>query len=383
MKAAMLRTPEGAQPTATCSPARLSRADADALAAELDALRAEIVAELGARDVAHIRAVIRAAAAAEAAGRALLAIGVDPLSFVAGTGALALAKILENMEIGHNVMHGQYDWTGDETLDSHAYEWDIVCAGEHWRHSHNFEHHTYTNIVGRDRDVGYGILRVSEVQPWRPLHLIQPVTALSLALLFQWGVALHDLRIYETLAGEQSVSELAERSRPFFKKAGWQLLKDYALYPALALWNAPRVAAGNLLANGARNLWTFAVIFCGHFPAGVHFYREDEVTDERRGHWYARQLSGSANLEGGRLFHILTGHLSFQIEHHLFPDLPASRYPQIAPRVRAICERYGQSYVTGSLRQQVKSVASKLVRHALPKRARRARATTTALPAAA
>ena len=29
--------------------------------------------------------------------------------------------------------------------------------------------------------------------------------------------------------------------------------------------------------------------------------------------------------------------LSHQIEHHMFPDLPAARYPEMAPRVREIC----------------------------------------------
>ncbi len=79
-----------------------------------------------------------------------------------------------------------------------------------------------------------------------------------------------------------------------------------------------------------------------------------------------RQLNGSANLEGGRLFHVFTGHLSHQIEHHLFPDLPAARYPEIAPRVREICERYGQVYNTGSFGHQLKTVAGRLLKNALP-----------------
>jgi linoleoyl-CoA desaturase len=196
------------------------------------------------------------------------------------------------------------------------------------------------------------------------------MAALVLALYFQWGVAMHDLRILESLTDRESVARLAQRARPFLAKARSQLLKDYALFPALALWNAPRVLAGNLLANMTRNLWTFAVIFCGHFPEGVRFYSEAEAEDESRGQWYARQMNGSANIEGGRLFHIMTGHLSHQIEHHLFPDLPAARYPELAPRVREICERYGQRYCTGSFRRQLGSVAGRILRLALPGRPR-------------
>ncbi len=335
---------------------------------ELDAIRDEVVAELGERDVAHIRSVIRLQRRTEAGGRLLLHVGLDPITFAAGVAALSVSKILENMEIGHNVMHGQYDWTRDPELASHEYDWDIVCAGDDWRHCHNYEHHTFTNVLGRDRDIGYAFLRVTPEQEWNPSHLAQPLTAALLALVFQWGVATHDLRIFETISGEQSLGELYERSRKFRAKAATQVLKEYAFYPAIALWNAPRVLAGNIAANVARNVWTFAVIFCGHFPEGVRVYTEEEAADESRGAWYVRQLNGSANIEGSRAFHVMTGHLSHQIEHHLFPDIPASRYPEIAPRVREICERYGQAYHTGSFGKQLGSVAKRLLRHALPNR---------------
>ena len=359
-----MKTSKTSKKTSASRP--LTREEADALGRELDELRREVSASLGQPDVDHIRAVIRAARWAGAGGRVLLHAGLGPLSFAAGVAALATSKVLENMEVGHNVMHGQYDWTGDPELDSRTYDWDIVCPGDDWRHSHNYEHHTFTNVLGKDRDVGYALLRVSGAQPWHPLYLVQPVSALVLAFIFQWGVALHDLRLDEALTGKQSLRALRARARPFLAKARRQLAKDYLLFPALALWNAPRVLAGNLLANMARNLWTFAVIFCGHFPEGVRVYSEEETRGESRGQWYVRQMNGSANLDGSGLFHLMTGHLSFQIEHHLFPDLPAARYPEIAPRVRDTCARYGQAYHTGPFGRQLGSVVKSIVRHALP-----------------
>jgi NADPH-dependent stearoyl-CoA 9-desaturase len=349
--------------TTTTLPSKtLTRAEADAFGRELDALRQEVVASLGQRDVDHIRDVIKTKTRAETAGRLLLHFGIGPVSFALGTSAVALAKILDNMEIGHNVMHGQYDWTKDPALDGKSYEWDTACTGDDWRHSHNFEHHTFTNILGKDRDVGYTFLRVADEQPWHPSHRWQPLTALLLAFNFQYGVATHDLRVEDVESGKMTLAQLRERARPLLKKAGWQLFKDYGFYPALALGNAPRVMLGNWLANITRNLWTFGVIFCGHFPDGVRVYSLEETADESRGQWYARQANGSANIEGGRWFHVMTGHLSHQIEHHLFPDLPAARYPEMAPRVRAICAKYGQRYVTGSFREQLGSVAKRILR---------------------
>jgi len=115
-----------------------------------------------------------------------------------------------------------------------------------------------------------------------------------------------------------------------------------------------------------RSLWAFTIIFCGHFPDGVHQFTPEECQDESRGHWYFRQVLGSANIDGGRLFHILPGNLSFQIEHHLFPDIPARRYQQVAGEVREVCQRYGLPYNTGGLARQFGSVVRKIVRLSLP-----------------
>jgi NADPH-dependent stearoyl-CoA 9-desaturase len=356
--------------TATTIP-ELTPEQIESFGEELDAIRERVVADLGERDAGYIRKVIRAQRGLEVAGRGLLFAGFLPPAWLAGVSALSLSKILDNMEIGHNVMHGQYDWMNDPDLSGQGFEWDTSCPADQWRHSHNYMHHTHTNIVGKDRDIGYGVLRMSEDQRWHPYYLGNPLYAALLATFFQYGVAFHDLELDRVSAGKASLSEKRDMIRAIWDKVRQQTLKDYVLFPVLTGPSAPLTLAGNATANLTRNLWAFTIIFCGHFPDGTQEFTEEETAEETRGQWYYRQLLGSANLTGGKLFHILAGNLSFQIEHHLFPDIPAHRYAEISVEVREACERYGIPYNTGPLPKQFGSVVRKIVRLALPDRGER------------
>ncbi|QXC59295.1 acyl-CoA desaturase [Aquihabitans sp. G128] len=338
----------------------------DAFGAELDDLRRRTVADLGERDREYLEKVVRAQRGLEFAGRALLFAGFLPPAWVGGVTALSLSKILDNMEIGHNVMHGQYDFLQDPAFDGNTFEWDTACPADQWRHSHNFQHHTFTNIRGKDRDIGYGILRMTEEQKWKASDLGNPVYAFLLATFFQYGVMAHDLELDQVVAGKKDWSETAELLPEMGKKLGSQTLKDYVLFPLLTGPSAPLTFMGNMTANLARNLWTFTIIFCGHFPDGVATFTQEEADEESRGGWYLRQLLGSANITGSKLFHVMTGNLSHQIEHHLFPDIPAHRYPEMAVEVQEICERYGLPYNSGGLAQQFGSVVAKICKLALP-----------------
>jgi len=340
----------------------------DQLAAELDAIKARELADIGAADARYIRRIDKAVRYTEIAGRGLLFFGLFPPAWLLGTLMLGISKILENMELGHNVMHGQYDWMGDPKYQSNTYEWENIGTSDNWRHSHNYLHHTYTNVKGMDADVGYGLLRIFPQQRWRPFYLGQPLYAAVLALYFQWGVAIQELEIGLAFKGRKSWRELWQETKPVVSKIGRQLGKDYLFFPLLAGPFFLPVLLGNLAANGIRNLWTFMIIFCGHFTADAEVFPRNCVENESRGHWYLRQLRGSSNLKGRTWFHIMSGNLSHQIEHHLFPDVPARRYARIAPEVQEICARYGQHYNTGRLSNQFGQVVWRVFRHALPSR---------------
>ncbi len=322
----------------------LTAEEVAAFGAEVDELRKRIVADLGEDDARYVRRIRDAVRWSELGGRALLFAGILPPAWALGTLLLGLSKILENMELGHNVMHGQYDWMQDPEFHSQTYDWDNACAG----------------------DVGYGFLRLFPEQPWHPAHLLQPAASLLLALGFEWGVALHDLELERVLRGEKSVEQLRKDLKPVLRKARRQLLKDYAIFPLLAGPFFVPVMAGNLGANVIRNVWAFLIIFCGHFTERVETFPESVLENETRGEWYLRQLKASSNLDGGRLFHILSGNLSHQIEHHLFPDVPANRYAEMAVEVKRIAREYGQHYNTGSFARQLAAVMKRIVRYALP-----------------
>ncbi len=344
----------------------LTPAQIEAFGAELDALRSEVLDSLGESEALYIRRVQALVRYSEIGGRGLLFAGWLPPAWLAGAGLLAFSKIVDNMELGHNVMHGQYDWMNEPSLRGDTYEWDHACDGDAWRHSHNYMHHAYTNVQGKDRDIGYGFLRLFASQPWQPLHLAQAGVAVGLATLFQWGIALHDLEIDEVLRGRVPLATLRRQAPPILRKVLRQFAKDYVVFPVLAGPAFLPVLTGNLAANLVRNLWTFGIIFCGHFTADAETFPETVLEDESRGAWYLRQIRGSSNLTGGPTFHFLTGNLSHQIEHHLYPDVPAVRYADMAERVREICARYEQHYNTGSFWSQFATVVARIVKYSFP-----------------
>lgn len=338
-----------------------------ALASELDAIAASVRADLGASDRDYILRVIATQRKLEMAARAVLLGSRYRPAAVLGTGLLTLAKVIENMELGHNVMHGQWDWMRDPEIHSTTWEWDAVSTASSWKQAHNFQHHTFTNVLGRDRDLGYSAFRVEPEQPWHPVYLLQPAYFFLMGGVFEWAIAVYDMELDAVRRGEKSSEQARTEITGLLRKASRQALKDYAVFPALAgRRGAKRALAANATANVARNLWVSTIVFCGHIPEGAETFTEEQYEGETRGGWYRRQLAGSCNLEGGKLFHLLTGHLSFQIEHHLFPDLPSNRYAEIAPQVQAVCERHGLQYNSGRLGRQYGSVLKQILRLALP-----------------
>jgi fatty acid desaturase len=382
--------------------ARLSDEQLAQIGREFDQLHDEVRADLGDRDARYIRGIIALQRRLALMGRVeLFASRLRPLWWL-GMATMSTAKILENMEIGHNVMHGQWDWMNDLVINSQVWDWDTASTKEAWKHSHNYIHHTYTNILGKDRDLGYEIMRIDPHQKWHPVYLLQPFYNIVLMMLFEWGVAVHDLNFEAIRKGEKDKKQLRKELKGIAGKARTQIQKDYIAWPLISgivmtlaelayftvqgqtdekprgnvlkqlvkrrSFREPfkRTLTANVAANIIRNVWSYAIIFCGHFPDQTYTFTEEETDDESRGAWYVRQLTGAANIDGGPVFHVISGNLGYQVEHHLYPDMPSSRYGEIAPKVREICQRYGLPYNSGPFHQQLGMVQRTILRLALP-----------------
>jgi fatty acid desaturase len=346
--------------------AHLSKSDIEALGSELDAIRRDIEASRGERDAAYVHRTILFQRMLEAVARLLIGASRSRLGWILGTASLAVAKSIENMEIGHNVSHGQWDWMNDPEIHSNTWEWDMAGISSQWRYSHNYRHHVFTNVLGMDDDIGFGVIRITRDQPWQPRHLLQPLRNMLLALTFEWGIALHGLHSAHDRAATDA--ETASQTKAFIDKIKSQVAKDYLLFPALSLSRWRRTLAANAAANVLRNIWAYVVIFCGHFPDGAEKFTPGAIEQESKSEWYLRQILGTANFKAGPLLAFSSGNLCYQIEHHLFPDLPSNRYAKIAPRVQALCDKYDLSYTTGSLVRQFLLTLRTIHKLALPDR---------------
>src|SRR4051794_30920777 len=338
---------------------RLSEEQLEELGRKFDELHEQVRSDLGDRDARYIRGIIDLHRRLGLLGRVLLIASRFRPAWLAGTATLGVAKILENMEIGHNVLHGQWDWMNDPVINSSEWDWDTASTAEAWKHSHNYVHHTYTNIRGIDKDLGYEIMRIDPHQSWHPVYLLQPIYNLILAALFEWGVALHDMDLEAIRSGEKTQKQVLKDLNGIFYKARLQVTKDYIAWPlvsgiVMTLVDLALTAAGldldpappptesrverakrkldlarrktvrrkparsrgieavvrqlvdrksfrepfkrtlwaNVAANIVRNVWSNAIIFCGHFPDQTYTFSQEETEEETTGQRYVRQLVG-------------------------------------------------------------------------------------------
>jgi len=323
---------------------------------EIDAIRDRAVARVGADDVNRVKRLNRFSRGMEVVGRVLIHFSPEPFTFVLGVLALWVHKQLQSTEIGHTALHGAYDrLPGAEAFDSKRFRWDTPIDEESWRYAHNVRHHGNTNVYGRDPDVNYGLVRLTEQSPHEPAHRWQLPFALGVVFpFFALVINTHVTGLSEILIGrDRQLFILPDRSKASrrtalkkaFRKYVPYYLYNFVLFPALAGAMFWKVLLGNVLAELLRDLYSACTIFCGHVGHDVKSYPEG-TRPHGRGEWYAMQVESANDFDVSHPVSVLCGALDRQIEHHLFPTLPPERLREVTPEVRAACERWGVEYKT-------------------------------------
>lgn len=330
----------------------------------IDAIRDRAEADLGARDVTRVRRLNGFSRGMEVVGRTLIHFSVEPISFLAGVGALWVHKQLQAIEIGHTVLHGVYDHLeGGGRFNSKKFSWDAPIHEGEWRHGHNVEHHHFTNVAGKDPDINFGPARLTEQTPHKWFHHLQfPFLLAILAPNFLFFMNLHITGLTDLYCGHgRATRQHGETDRSWkairaahlsaLRKFAPYYLKNFLFFPLLAglmFWNATmfwKVLLGNWMAETLRDIYCAATIYCGHTGEEVADFPEG-TRAKGKGEWYAMQVDATNNFEVCLPISILCGGLDRQIEHHLFPKLPPDRLRKIAPEVRAVCAVYGVNYRT-------------------------------------
>lgn len=323
---------------------------------EIDSIKQRVALCMGDEDIRYVRRLNRFSRTMEVVGRLLIHISPEPITFFLGVGALWVHKQLQATEIGHTALHGAYDrMAGGEAFASKTFRWDTPIDEESWRYAHNVRHHGNTNVFGKDPDVNFGPVRLTDKTDWTPRHRWQlPFALAAIFPFFGFVINTHVTGLSEAITPEgtplcilpdrSDASRLAALKKALRKYVPYYLY-NFVLFPLLAGPMFFKVLLGNALVEVLRDVYSAATIFCGHVGHDVKSYSEG-MRAHGRGQWYAMQVEASNDFDVSLPVSMLCGGLDKQIEHHLFPTLPPPRLREIAPEVQEVCERYGVEYKT-------------------------------------
>lgn len=355
------------------------------LSEELLALYEEIHARVGEEDLAHIRHIAAYSRAIKARSEVLLQKGGKPGAWKRGVMLHALHTLLEFSELGHNIMHGSYDHLPNAGLfHSERWRWNFVIDPREWRVMHHQNHHPFTNIVGKDHDLGYSFLRAKPGQPWYGHHAVQPAILATIAMLFpSYAFPAYTATSAARTEGRKVLSR--DTFRETLKLMGRHARKNFIEEPLQAGPRFFETLLGNYAATVLGYDLTIAILFLEHHAPNVLVF-PDPGPDESQDSYFRRQILGTSNFTpyaaldayGQTLleeevdfpdrpgFEVFYGGLDTHLEHHLFPDLPCNRQREIAPRVREICERHGMPYNTVPLEEVVPDLLKNIAKLAVP-----------------
>ncbi|NRB41313.1 MAG: fatty acid desaturase [Pseudomonadales bacterium] len=342
---------------------RLDEEQLAAFGAEIAAVGEKIRADLGNdEDERYLRRLNWSNISCETVGRALIHFSFEPITFILGVILLSLHFNFE-VTFAHNCGHGAFNRLRNKKglgkFNTKEYLAKKLPASiEGWKYSHNRLHHVNCNIVGKDPDVGYEAFRVTDLQgkpTW--YHKIQLVT---LALMSTVTFLVMGFRTYQFEDQKKINGVFVDQSLKTYPGIFLRLLSknryfffNLLLFPAIAglcflsAAQAAKVLLANLLAEAIRGLSYGTMFHMGHHTGTVKFYPK-ETKPANKAEWYVLQIETSHSVIMNAPFKHVFGGLDLQIEHHIFPDLPANKLHQIQPEIEAICAKYNIQYSKAS-----------------------------------
>jgi len=388
-------------PPLTASPPELSQIDIQAFGAELEALRKNTVQEIGLQDYQHLRKMERWGRLSTLLGYASAWIVPNPISaWLISQGNVARWALMT-----HHISHRGYDRIKGIPKRYHSKhyaqgwrrfvdfpDWILPQA---WSFEHNVLHHYHTGET-LDPDLlerNVRLMREIKAPLWFK-YLISFFFMCTWKLVYYAPNTLWMYRqVRQRKQGDKSKGQRLDHMmemEPTLTYHGAKLLwpfsagglefwgrcvLPYALYRfallPLLFWPLGTdavfsVLLTSILAEIFTNIHSFLIIVPNH--SGEDLYRFEGAIKSRE-EFYFRQVIGSVNYTGGSdLPDFLQGWLNYQIEHHLWPDLPLSAYRKLQPQVEAICRKYGVPYVRESLWQRIRKMMRLMVGQASMKR---------------
>jgi fatty acid desaturase len=344
-------------------PFDLSSVDLENFYADIKALRREIDASLGEEDLRHLLRMERWGRACTVLGLAGAGIFPNPASAM----LLSIGRSTRWM-LMHHVGHRGYDkvpgvpprYTSKVFARGRRrfLDWPDWMIPEAWIYEHNVLHHSHT---GEERDPDLIERNTEELRE----HAMPVRYGLMAILALTWRASYYAPKTLDAWRergeqdGEAGGSAKEGRLRELWQKCYLPYAAlNFGLLPLLYLplgpWGVASAFCNSLMAEALTNLHTFCVVGPNH--TGDDLYRFDDRPASRAEH-ALRQILGSTNYAtGGDLLDFAHLWLNYQIEHHLFPDIPMRQYQVIQPKVRALCEKHGIAYVQESVFVRVKKM---------------------------
>ena len=358
-----------------------------AFADDVQALRSRLNATLGSADLVHLKKMEGWGRACSLLGYATAWLAPNPLS----AAFIGLGNVARWTMVTHHVMHRGYDQVPGVPAryrsENYAQgwrrwlDWPDWIHPQAWAHEHNQLHHLHLGELEDPDLVEHNSWLIRATWLPRPLKWLL-VTLLAATWKFSyyapntwWGWQQHRQdqankvprksrvgmgRVWRLLfPGERVWLPVTTRALHFYLSCvlPYALLR-FGLVPGLFLplgtWAWAAVLINSLLAELLANAYAFAIIVPNH--AGDDVYRFDGRVSSKT-EFYLRQIVGSVNYPGGSDFRDFSmGYLNYQIEHHVWPDLPMLKYREAAPQLKAICQKHGVPYVEQALLQRVRKL---------------------------